>query len=406
MSRCLAILFGLLCSFSLIAQTDSENTSVKLSAVVQATPPRITIQWAAHPGATSVTIYRKLRTGTSWGSAIATVAASQGQYHDDNVSVGVSYEYKVTRSGGGNGTGYINSGIDVPMPDHRGKILLLVDNTLAPQLVTELAQLENDLKADGWTVLRNDVQRTASVTSVRSIVQGHYNTDPAGLKAVYIVGHVPVPYSGNLSPDGHGSHQGAWPCDGYYGEMNGNWTDNSVNVQGAQNPKNNNVPGDGKFDQSNFPSEVELQVGRVDLYDMPAFSGDEVQLMRDYLGRAHGYKHKDWVAQSRGIIFDNLQWAGYPFAAAGWRNMSVLVGASNITAPYQYGPAYHTLVNGQSYLWTYSCGGGLQLYEGSTVTFNGADNVGTTQNYAAGSMGGVFNMSFGSYFGDWDNRNN
>ena len=102
MFRYLAILFGLLGSLNLIAQTDSENTSVKLSAVVQAAPPRITIQWAAHPGASSVTIYRKLRTGTSWGSAIATVAASTGQYQDNAVSVGVSYEYKVTRTGGGN----------------------------------------------------------------------------------------------------------------------------------------------------------------------------------------------------------------------------------------------------------------------------------------------------------------
>ena len=31
----------------------------------------------------------------------------------------------------------------------------------------------------------------------------------------------------------------------------------------------------------------------------------------------------------------------------------------------------------------------------------------TTQKYATTvSMGGVFNMAFGSYFGDWDNKNN
>ncbi|MDQ3100959.1 MAG: hypothetical protein M3R08_06205, partial [Bacteroidota bacterium] len=64
-------------------------------------------------------------------------------------------------------------------------------------------------------------------------------------------------------------------------------------------------------------------------------------------------------------------------------------------------------VNGESYLWTYSSAGGIMTWEGDGNTFNGASNVGTTQNYAAnGSMGGVFNMSCGSYFGDWDNKNN
>lgn len=61
---------------------------------------------------------------------------------------------------------------------------------------------------------------------------------------------------------------------------------------------------------------------------------------------------------------------------------------------FQYGPSYNSLVNGQSYLWAYASGGGLQEYIGNEVTFNGADNIGTTQTYAAGNLGGVFNMSF------------
>ncbi len=305
----------LILSLTGFSQTPSESATVKLSAVTQSSPPRVTLSWAPVSGASTVTIYRKLRSATSWGSSIATPSASAGQYQDNGVSVGVYYEYKVKANGGSNGDGYISSGIDVPLEDYKGKILLLVDETLAPQLVPELQQVENDLKADGWSVLRNDVSRTASVTSVRAIVVGHYNADPINMKAVYIIGHVPVPYSGNIAPDGHSSHQGAWPCDGYYGEMNGTWTDNSVSVQQSQNPKNFNVPGDGKFDQSNFPSTVELQVGRVDMYDMPAFSTSEVQLMRNYLNRAHSYKIKGWEPQVRAMIFDNLQWAGGILAA-------------------------------------------------------------------------------------------
>jgi hypothetical protein len=42
-----------------------------------------------------------------------------------------------------------------------------------------------------------------------------------------LIGNVPVPYSGDLNPDGHSDHDGAWPTDTYYAEMNGTWTDAS-----------------------------------------------------------------------------------------------------------------------------------------------------------------------------------
>lgn len=134
---------------------------------------------------------------------------------------------------------------------------------------------------------------------VYDIVVGQYQSDPTNVKAVYIVGHLAVPYSGYLLRTGMIATKELWPCDGYYGEMNSNWTDNSVSVQTSQNPKNFNVPGDGKFDQSDFPSALELQVGRVDLYDMPAFSSSEVELTRNYLNKAHTFKVKGYTPDPR-----------------------------------------------------------------------------------------------------------
>ena len=55
---------------------------------------------------------------------------------------------------------------------------------------------------------------------------------------MFLFGHVPVPYSGDIVPDGHApDHQGAWPCDGFYGDMDGLWTDCSVNVAVAAIPE-------------------------------------------------------------------------------------------------------------------------------------------------------------------------
>ena len=394
---------GTVIAFGLFAQSYSQADAVQMAATVQNAPPRITLSWEPYGTATGYTVYRKLKDGQSWGSSIASLGGSTNQLVDNNVSVGIYYEYKVVRSAGVTGTGYIASGIDVAAVDNRGVMVLLVDNDIAGGLTAELDQLATDLQDDGWGVIRHNVSRSTSVPNVRALVQGDYNADPENVKAVYIIGHVPVPYSGRLNPDGHSDHLGAWPCDGYYGEMDGTWTDNSVNITSSQLDRNYNVPGDGKFDQSDYPSAIELEVGRIDFSNMGlpwySFPYSETELTRRYLNKAHAYKTRQFVPQRRGIIFDNFQDPGMPHPAAGsaYRFIPALVGASNTTNLDPTGTPFYNVINGQSYLWTYASGGG---------TWVSAYNVGNSDNYANIDFGGIFNMAFGSYFGDWDVTNN
>lgn len=405
MLRTLSLTLSVLLSFVAFSQSSSERAAVRITATVQNTPS-ITLSWAPIGSTTSLAVYRKTKTASSWGSAVATPGATSTTWTDNSISTGVGYEYKIVRiSAGVTGTGYVHAGIHVPVVDYRGKMILLVDNTLAPALATEITQLINDLRADGWGVIRSDVSRTASVTSVKSIIQGHYNSDPANVKALYILGHVPVPYSGNITPDGHEDTRGARPTDAFYADMDGVWTDNSVNNTMTTQQRTWNTPGDGKFDQSDLPSNVELQVGRVDMYDLPAFGSTEVQLMRNYLNKAHNYKVKGWVPNQRAVLVDNLQWVGNPIAASGWR-ASALVGQ---ISPEPAAPvlSFNNYINGQSYLWTAHYGGGLIAQEGGVTTYNGTSGGSTTQELASSvTMGGVFNMSLGSFYYDWDSRNN
>ncbi|MBK9175161.1 MAG: hypothetical protein IPM46_02255 [Flavobacteriales bacterium] len=389
------------------AQTSSQKAAVQLTATVQQSPARITLNWTAMASTTSITIYRKLAAATSWGSTFASPAASALSYQDQTALTGTAYEYKVVRVAGGvTGTGYISTGIAVPPVDYRGRMILLVDNTFTSSLANELAILQKDLRMDGWSVVRSDLSRTASVASVKSTITSHFNADPVNTKAVFIVGHLAIPYSGNQAPDGHTEHSGAWPCDGYYGELNGSWTDNSVNNSNPTRPQNRNIPGDGKFDQNNFPNDLELQVGRIDFYNMPAFAQNETELTRAYLNKLHGFKLKQWTPTARGLVFDNLQWVSNPLAASAWRSMAPLVGAANITAANQNATTFKDLVNNQSYLWAYGSGAGGMVSAAGELSYNSADRVGTTQDFASISNGAVFSMSFGSYFGDWDNPNN
>jgi len=99
-----------------------------------------------------------------------------------------------------------------------------VDKTLAIPLAAELAGLQADLAGDDWKVIRHEVPRsTGTFGKEWGKAAGSdgdrirkYSPDQgpgagrcgaeAAVSHVLIVGHVAVPYSGRLSPDGHFQH--------------------------------------------------------------------------------------------------------------------------------------------------------------------------------------------------------
>ncbi|MEQ9062714.1 MAG: T9SS type A sorting domain-containing protein [Vicingaceae bacterium] len=371
----------------------AKDYSVLLTATVTTNPPSIVLKW---PQSTSqsYTVYRKLKSSNSFGSALANLSASDSIFIDTAVSVGESYEYRLRKQGSNYwGYGYIHAGIEAPPQEIKGKLILLVDSAVAMPLSAELDRFVNDLDGEGWAVLRHEVPSSSKVADVKSLILSDYALDQTNTKAVVIVGHVAVPYSGNLAPDGHNNHVGAWPADLYYGELNGSWTDNFVNNTTASDSRNHNIPGDGKFDNTSFPSSVELQVGRIDLSDMPAFSLSEIDLLKRYFDKNHAYRTKKFEAVQRAVIDDNFGgFSGEAFAASAWKSFAPMVGPDSIIAG-----DYFTLTRDKSYIWSYGCGGG---------SFTSAGGIGNTNNFAADSLQSIFTALFGSYFGDWDRQNN
>ncbi|HYF50381.1 MAG TPA: carbohydrate-binding domain-containing protein [Planctomycetota bacterium] len=363
------------------AATSPADYAVQVSASVSTSPAKITLSWPSF-GASSYKIYRKSFGSTSWGSVIASLSGSATSWTDTNVSVGGAYEYQVVRSANVTGYGYIYAGVNANMIDGRGRVALVVDSSMSGPLSSELDRLEMDLIGDGWTVSRINVGRSDSVSSVKNAIK---SVNP---RSVFLFGRVPVPYSGNLAPDGHADHVGAWPADVYYGEWGGSWSDSSVNNTAAKRNQNDNVPGDGKFDQSNLPSDVDAEVGRVDLYDMGQFGKSETELLRQYLNKNNAFRHGRWSNARRGVVDDNFgDYQGQAFASNGWRNFAPMFGAGNVTGGDFFSG---------SYLWGYGTGGG---------NYTSAAGVGSTSSFSSGTSV-VFTMLFGSYFGDWDSTNN
>jgi hypothetical protein len=431
MLRLLSAAVPLLIAFTVILNLARavENTwdfSVQVSSSVQIFPAKVTLTWPQDTNGVpaSYTVYRKAPSAIAWGAG-TTLSGRTTSYTDTSVTTGQSYEYRIVKTAGSyTGYGYIQIGVAAPLVENRGKIVLVIDNSIASTLSSELSRLQQDLAGDGWAVVRRDVGRSDSVPSVKAVIKSVYDADPANVKSVFLFGHIPVPYSGQLNPDGHPDHIGAWPADAFYGDMDGTWTDDEVdyvqtlNTDAADAARISNRPGDGKFDQTTLPSSIELQVGRVDLSNLPgrttrggpATFASEIELLRKYLNKDHNFRHAAIHAPRRAILGDYFGLrGGEAFAASGFRSFAPLVGASNIrNLNIEFNDQKGTWVPQiaqNSYLLAYGCGPGSYNSIGGLGS-TGLYNDGTTLEMVNGNVRGVFNLIFGSWLGDWDHEDN
>lgn len=369
--------------------------SVQATATVQSAPAQITLQWPeeTYP-ITSYTITRKTAGSTAWGAPV-TLTGTARIYTDTNVSIGTLYEYQIVKQGAFfTGYGYVAAGIDVPLIESRGKLILVVDNTHASTLAPELQQFQRDLTGDGWTVLRRDVSRSASPQSVRDLIRADYLADPANVRAVILFGRVPIAKSGNINIDGHGAR--ALPSDAFYGDVDGDW--------GQAN-------GNGVFGPSALPSDVELQVGRIDLAELPAGRAAEAVLLQQYLFKNHDYRHARRRIAARALIGDRFGDSnGQAYSAAAYRNFTAFVGPGAITQANteDTSPSSQRWINllaARDYLWVYGGGGGSDSsigYHGTRGQFFDATSEDLVQSRAKGT----FYLLFGSWFVDWSKADN
>lgn len=375
--------------------------SVLVEALVQENPAQIGLSWVLDTANGGYAIWRKSTLDHVWMDSLVYLPPNSTTWVDTNVIQGIEYEYQILKSlpafpygdGSANfGAGYIYSGIKIPPKHQRGKCLVVIDQTFKSTLAYEISRLLDDLQSDGWLADSIFVNRTDSVHQVKKRILEWSNNNPDIHQALFLLGRIPVPYSGEIAPDGHHSdHRGAWPCDGYYGTLDGIWTDQTVNTKAAASSRNDNVPGDGKFDNNIYPSKVQLQIGRVDFSNMSKFPETEEELLRRYLNKNHNWRFGKLIMSERGLVdnnFNDIEGLGQ----SGWKNFVPMFGIAKVKdLPYR-----QTLSN-QSYLWSYGCGGGGP---------ESASDISSTTYFTTDSLQTMFTMLFGSYFGDWDYPNN
>jgi hypothetical protein len=394
----------ILCLALLLQTVDADQTfvyAVQLSAAVFTAPPRITLSWQPDPfGVDTYSVYRKTQPATDWGAPVANLPGSALNYTDTNVSIGEAYEYQVVKTAtlGYTGYGYIFAGINAPLIESRGTLLLVVATNSTGSLSNELARLYNDLLGDGWQVIRHDVSSNDTPETVRAFITSQYYADPANVNALFLFGHVPVLQSGYSAYDGHEPRP--MPADNYYGDMLDDWP---TDLDPTNRP-------------SFIPSDVKLMIGRVDFANMPGIGAPspwptESELLRNYLNKDHNWRHKQLTVPRTALMANRKgDDEGNAEAATGYRNFEALVGPGTVVeanigdeAPLE--ERWLSLVTSNSYLWSYACSSG-QYTAMAWLGYRDSDNEVWSTDIVSMDAQAVFVIVFGSWFGNWDHQDN
>ena len=348
-----------------------------------------TLKWIGDNNATNYDISEVMLPTTL--VPLGSVEGTVNEFNIGAIEEGERFNFHIRKDA--NGRGIITVGNRVPITHNRGRCLVAIDDILVDSLETEISQYMEDIEMDGWRVDTLHISQNEEVTSVKVKIADWYDSNYENSQSLFLLGHLPVPYSGNSAYDGHSNHQGAWAADTYYGELDGNWTDVSVNNETPARQANKNIPGDGKFDQTIIPTTMELEVGRVDFINLPAFQESAIELTRQYLQKNHDFKIGNKDYPRRALIENNFGGLSEGFGQSGWRNFTTMFGGTNVSVQN-----YEVELESNKYLFSYAAGGG---------SYTSCSGIGTTSNlWVAKDIQTIFTLNFGSYFGDWDSQNN
>lgn len=282
-----------------------------------------------------------------------------------------------------------------------GKTLILVDFKIQNEIKQELNDYIHTLEKSG---IKCDLRRTQraeefdakKVQQTMAIVQ-EYHKDNPDLENIIIIGRVPFAMSGHYTPDGHRTESyGAWPTDLFYAINSKTlWQDSSIDTTPPPDafPWHHNIKADGKFDPGYLPNDVEINIGRIDMYNLPAFEESEAQLIKRYFQKNKNFRTGTITPENNAILDDG--WGNTyreKFSTEAIINYNAIFGENN----YQKMKS-RTIMDKESYLffWGGASGGTNSIFD---IVYT--DEI-SNQNFNA-----VFNTVFGSRAVEWSVEDN
>lgn len=301
--------------------------AVLINVSVSTSPtPTATFSWS---GSKTAVVERRLlgqTAETDWVEVGRVISATS--FVNTVPAAGQSYEYRLifTSESPVDMVPVVVS-FDAPLEDQRGGVILVVDNAIKNELAGDIARFEMDLAGDGWQVKRIDFDShgTATPPQLKAAIQAAVAENPA-INSLFLFGNVPVASSGYLAPDGHSAR--AHETDTYYADLDGTWTDTST--YGT-----NNIPGDGQFDQSSYPTTLELATGRVVFDTQNTLRKLRSDMSRDYLHKNHAWRQGQRVVSYSAAIdtFYHGPWYNWGTAIFGTANTTTTGFSGTRTTP-------------------------------------------------------------------------
>jgi hypothetical protein len=183
------------------------------------------------------------------------------------------------------------------------------------------------------------------------------------------------------------------------------------------------VPENPTNGPSYIPSDLALEVGRVDMANMIGVGSvegpwpSEQELLRNYLNKDHQWRTHQIQVQRQALMGDRRGDVDgtLGMAASGYRNFTPFVGASNplygtndlIEANIQddapIPQRWISMLDETNYLWAFGDGGG-ELNGCTYLGTNGEYNEVMSTDIVGTDAQAVFVMLFGSYMGNWNGQ--
>ncbi|HEX7181461.1 MAG TPA: hypothetical protein VF756_06430, partial [Thermoanaerobaculia bacterium] len=209
----------------------------------------------------------------------------------------------------------------------KGKMIVVVAWDLYPQVQASVDQYVIDVANDGYFATVFKV-KGGKPQDFRAFLQGKMP-----IVGALLVGNV-MPAWFEMDDDFFGAHA-EFPCDLYYMDLNGTWSD---------------PDGDGKFSGHAANVDPEIWIGRL---WTPTLNGSDPALINDYFGRNHLYR-KGLLGYSRSALaYVDDDWTG--FGDCGFDLMFPVPNLEVITDPATTdGDRYKSEIN-QSRGWSQVC---------------------------------------------------
>jgi len=172
-----------------------------------------------------------------------------------------------------------------PLQFPKGKMLILVNYDLYPSIKASIDQYIKDVAYEGYFATAFKV-KNGTPEEMRNFLKGKLP-----FAGALLVGNLPVAWF-EMDDDFYNAHS-EFPCDLYYMDLNGTWTD----------PDN-----DGKFSGHPAGVEPEIWVGRL---WTPSGNGNDAAPLKDYFSRNHKFRKGLFGYSDRALAYVDDDWVGF-----------------------------------------------------------------------------------------------